>query len=124
MVEKVEILNQKWEDETISFTLEFIISNTCNKSDFEMVFINDIAGDQLEFPVEAKFSTKKIKNQTKVTVQCDYPLIKSTNLSFDKITNFSAFKIVNKKIDLELNIPAYCGSENGKDIVVEIYNPQ
>lgn len=122
MIEDFNINKQEWDGKAISFEVEFLIKEKCAKNEFDMLFINDISGEKLAFPVQADFSTKKVKSQQKVTAKVSNYAFDSS-LSYDQLTNFSVFRIINAKLKLEINIPTYCGSDDSKNIVVEIYNP-
>ena len=120
--ETFSIISQKWDGNNLSFTIKFKLSIKNVKSDdFYLLFHLDIANNDVEqiFKVPCKFRLEKGGN---IILQCtNYSF--DPNLSFDELTNFSAFIIVNDKIDFKLSIPTYCGSENGKDLTIELYAP-
>lgn len=122
MISDFTIISQQWTGKDISFEVTFLINEKCTKNDFDMLFINDIACSKITFPVQAEFSKSKVKTLHKVTAKViNYAF--DPQLNYDQLTNFSVFRIVNPKLKLEINIPTYCGSEDSKSIVVEIYNP-
>ena len=119
MVESFELESQSWKDNKLSFSFSFSTKNKCEAEDFHIVFTNDIAGNPKDFPFNCNISNG---SQKIIKVSCDdYTFDES--LTFDQMTNFSALRVINEKSGIEVNVPMYCGSEDGKSIVVELYSP-
>ena len=125
MCESFSLISQKWEQNLLSFTISFKpTAKSYLITDFSMVFQNDISVqiDQetiSSFDVPCEFSKE---NDGSITVICKgYSFDES--LHFDQLTNFSCFRILNNKIDFDIPIPTYCGSQDGKNLIIELYSP-
>ena len=120
-LQSFELLSQDWNGKSISFAFSFKLStnNFDDLSGFSFLFSNDIAGEPINFEVPCDFSETP---DGSIMGKCvDYYFDES--LTFDQITNFSSFQIVNPNINLVIQIPTYCGSQDGKNIIVELYSP-
>ena len=122
MCESFSLISQKWDGQKLCFSLCFKPSVASYRvNDFDLIFQLDIANENSGqiFSVPCKFTREKTGE---ITLDCvDYSF--DSSLTFDQLTNFSVFRIINSKINFNLPLPTYCGSENGKDLTIEIFSP-